>query len=79
MAVKFFGQFLVEHDAVTGESLLHAIELQERTNLKLGEMAVALGLSHSRIFEAAHAAQLSKDMKTGGSAGRSGIPFNRPA
>jgi len=65
MAVKFFGQFLVEHDAVTGESLLHAIELQERTNLKLGEMAVALGYITQQDIEAAHAAQLSKDMKLG--------------
>lgn len=65
MAVKFFGQFLVEHDAITGESLLHAIELQERTNLKLGEMAVALGFITQQDIEAAHAAQLSKDMKLG--------------
>jgi len=65
MAVKFFGQFLVEQDAVTGEALLHAIELQERTNLKLGEMAVTLGFITQQDIEAAHAAQLSKDMKLG--------------
>jgi CheY-specific phosphatase CheX len=65
MAVKFFGQFLVEQDAVTGESLLHAIELQERTNLKLGEMAVAMGFITQQDIETAHAAQLSKDMKLG--------------
>jgi CheY-specific phosphatase CheX len=65
MAVKFFGQFLVEQDAVTGESLLHAIELQERTNLKLGEMAVHLGFITQQDIETAHAAQLSKDMKLG--------------
>lgn len=65
MAVKFFGQFLVEQDAVTGESLLHAIELQERTNLKLGEMAVAMGFITQNDIEMAHSAQLSKDMKLG--------------
>jgi len=65
MAVKFFGQFLVEQDAVTGESLLHAIELQERTNLKLGEMAVAMGFITQQDIETAHSAQLSKDMKLG--------------
>ncbi len=65
MAVKFFGQFLVEHDAVTSESLLHAIELQERNNLKLGEMAVAMGFITQKDIETAHAAQLSKDMKLG--------------
>jgi CheY-specific phosphatase CheX len=65
MAVKFFGQFLVEQDAVTGESLLHAIELQERTNLKLGEMAVAMGFITQKDIQTAHSAQLSKDMKLG--------------
>lgn len=65
MAVKFFGQFLVEQGAVTSEALLHAIELQERTNLKLGEMAVAMGYITADDIERAHAAQLSKDMKLG--------------
>ncbi len=65
MAVKFFGQFLIEQGAVTSESLLHAIELQERTNLKLGEMAVAMGYITAADIERAHGAQLSKDMKLG--------------
>lgn len=65
MAVKFFGQFLVEHDAITNESLLRAIELQEKTNLKLGEMAVAMGFITREKIEAAHTAQLSRDMKLG--------------
>ena len=65
MAVKFFGQFLVEQGAVTSESLLHAIELQDRTNLKLGEMAVAMGYITPNDIERAHSAQLSKDMKLG--------------
>jgi len=65
MAVKFFGQFLVEQGAVTNEALLHAIELQERTNLKLGEMALAMGYITPDDIERAHTAQLSKDMKLG--------------
>ena len=65
MAVKFFGQYLIEHDLITNEALLHAIELQERTNLKLGEMAVAMGLITTADIEKAHNAQLSKDMKLG--------------
>lgn len=65
MAVKFFGQFLIEKDLITNESLLHAIELQERTNLKLGEMALAMGLITTADIERAHKAQLSKDMKLG--------------
>lgn len=65
MAVKFFGQFLIEHDLITSEALLHAIELQEKNNLKLGEMAVAMGLITNANIEKAHNAQLSKDMKLG--------------
>lgn len=65
MAVKFFGQFLVEQGAVTGEALVRAVELQEHTNLKLGEMAVALGCITRQQIEIAHAAQISKDMKLG--------------
>ncbi len=52
MAVKFFGQFLVEQGIVTSEALLNAINLQDKNNLKLGEMAVAMGL----ITQAGHSA-----------------------
>ncbi len=65
MAVKFFGQFLIEKDLITNDSLLHAIELQERTNLKLGEMALAMELITTSDIQKAHNAQLSKDMKLG--------------
>lgn len=65
MAVKFFGQFLVEQGFVTGEALLSAITLQESTNLKLGETAVAMGLITPADVQRAHNAQMSKDKKLG--------------
>lgn len=65
MAVKFFGQFLVEHGVVTGEALLNAINLQDRNNLKLGEMAVAMGLVTPADIQRAHNAQMSRDMRLG--------------
>lgn len=65
MAVKFFGQFLVENGVVTREALLSAIELQEQKNLKLGEMAVSMGYLTQADIERAHNAQMSKDMKLG--------------
>jgi len=65
MAVKFFGQFLVEQGIVTSEALLNAIELQDKRNLKLGEMAVAMGLITQSDIQKAHNAQMSKDMKLG--------------
>ena len=54
MAVKFFGQFLVEQGIVTGEALLNAINLQDKNNLKLGEMAVAMGLITPENIQRAH-------------------------
>ena len=65
MAVKFFGQFLVEKGAVTREALLAAIELQDKTNLKLGEMAVKMGLITQADIVRSHNAQYSKDIRLG--------------
>ena len=72
MAVKFFGQYLVEQNIVTGDALLNAINLQDKNNLKLGEMAVAMGLITPADIQRAHNAQMSKDMKLR-PAGRNGI------
>jgi CheY-specific phosphatase CheX len=65
MAVKFFGQFLVEQNIVTSEALLNAINLQDKINLKLGEMAQEMGLISPADIQRAHNAQMSKDMKLG--------------
>lgn len=65
MAVKFFGQYLRENGIITHENLLQAIELQERKNLKLGEMALQLGYVSQADITRAHNAQLSRDMRLG--------------
>ncbi len=65
MAVKFFGQFLVEKGVVTRDDLLKAMDLQERKNLKLGEMAMAMGYVTEADINRAHNAQLSKDIRLG--------------
>lgn len=65
MAVKFFGQFLVENNLVSREALLKALELQEQKNLKFGEMAINTGYVTREEIERAHNAQLSKDLKLG--------------
>lgn len=65
MAVKFFGQYLVENNLVSRDALLQAIELQDQKNLKLGEMALSLGYLSQADIERAHTAQMSKDMKLG--------------
>ncbi len=65
MAVKFFGQFLVEKNLVSREALLKAIDLQDQKNLKMGEMAISMGYVSQDDIERAHNAQMSKDMKLG--------------
>jgi CheY-specific phosphatase CheX len=65
MAVKFFGQFLVENSRVSREALLKAIELQDQKNLKFGEMAISMGYVTEVDIERAHNAQMSKDLKLG--------------
>jgi CheY-specific phosphatase CheX/mannitol/fructose-specific phosphotransferase system IIA component len=65
MAVKFFGQFLVEKGIVSREAILAAIDLQEQKNLKLGAMAVAMGYLTAADINRAHKAQFSKDMRLG--------------
>lgn len=65
MAVKFFGQFLVEKNLVSREALLKAIELQDEKNLKFGEMAISMGFVTNADIERAHNAQMSKDLKLG--------------
>jgi CheY-specific phosphatase CheX/uncharacterized protein YlaN (UPF0358 family) len=73
MAVKFFGQYLLEQRAVGHEALLKAIELQETTNLKFGATALAMGLISLPAFEQVHDAQRLEDLKFGDMAIKLGI------
>ncbi|HEX9078806.1 MAG TPA: chemotaxis protein CheX [Desulfuromonadaceae bacterium] len=65
MAVKFFGQYLVEKGIVSRDMLLKAIALQEQKNLRMGEIAVAMGYATQDDIDRAHNAQLSRDMNLG--------------
>jgi len=73
MAVKFFGQFLMEKGAITREDLLKAIELQEATNLKFGEIAMAMGFLTESQVEKIHDAQRSEDLRFGDMALKLGL------
>ncbi len=44
MAVKFFGQYLVEKQVVMAEQVREAIEYQERTNVSFQDLAVEMGM-----------------------------------
>lgn len=73
MAVKFFGQFLIEKGAVTRSALLQAIDLQEKTNLKFGEMVIEMGLMTTVDAARIHLAQRSEDLHFGDMAVKLGI------
>lgn len=73
MAVKFFGQFLVEKGVVSREILLQAIELQESVNLSFGATAVAMGLLAEADIEKVHNAQRTEDLRFGDMAVKLGL------
>ncbi len=73
MAVKFFGQFLIGKSAVTRSELLRAIDLQEKTNLKFGELVVEMGLMNAVDIARVHAAQRTEDLQFGEMAVKLGI------
>ncbi len=65
MAVKFFGQYLVEQRVVTSDQILAAIQLQEKRNLKFGDMAIQMAFVSDRQMETAHKAQRREDLPLG--------------
>lgn len=73
MAVKFFGQFLIEKGAVTRMALLQAVDLQEKTNLKFGEMVIEMSLMTVADVARVHQAQRSEDLHFGDMAVKLGV------
>lgn len=73
MAVKFFGQFLLERGLVSKELLLKAIALQDETNLKFGATALSMGIISREDFERVHDAQRSEDLLFGDMAVKMGL------
>jgi CheY-specific phosphatase CheX len=65
MAVRFFGQFLLESGVITSQQLLTAIAYQDKANLKFGDTAVQLGLLDKARLERIFALQRKEDVKTG--------------
>lgn len=65
MAVRFFGQYLLENGVIDAKQLLAAISYQEKTNLKFGDTAISLGLLTQEQLASIFALQRTKDLKTG--------------
>lgn len=65
MAVKFFGQYLIEQNLIISDQLLEAIALQDKTNRKLGEIVEDMGFMSLEQVEQVHQAQRSEDIRFG--------------
>jgi CheY-specific phosphatase CheX len=65
MAVRFFGQFLLENRAINAQQLLAATSYQEKMNLKFGDTAIQLGLLDKDKVAKIFSLQRSEDLKTG--------------
>ncbi len=65
MAVRFFGQFLLENGAINAKQLLAAISYQEKANLKFGDTAIHLDLLDKNKLAKIFSLQRSEDLKTG--------------
>ena len=65
MAVKFFGQFMIEKGYITSDQLLKAMTLQDSTNLQFGEMAKQMGFITDADIERVHDTQRKEDLQFG--------------
>jgi CheY-specific phosphatase CheX len=65
VSAPFFGQFLLERGAITGEQLLAAVAIQETTNVLLGTRAIDAGLMTAGQVEEINALQRSVDRRFG--------------
>lgn len=73
MAVRFFGQFLLENGVIDAKQLLAAISYQEKTNLKFGDTAISLGLLDEDKLAQVFALQRSEDLRSGEAAIKLGL------
>lgn len=65
MAIKFFGQYLLEKGKITPQQLLEAVEYQKEVNISVGTLAIEKGLLTSQQVEKINKEQYRTDRKFG--------------
>ncbi|MBN1664420.1 MAG: chemotaxis protein CheX [Deltaproteobacteria bacterium] len=65
MAIKFFGQYLLEKGKITPEQLLSAVEHQREINVSIGTIAIEQGYLSSQQVEQINKEQIRTDKKFG--------------
>ena len=73
MSVKFFGQYLIEQRAIQRTDLLRALGLQEKANLRFGDIVLGMGLMNDEQLARVHEAQRFEDLRFGDMAIRMGF------
>ncbi|MCK4503312.1 MAG: chemotaxis protein CheX [Desulfuromonadales bacterium] len=73
MAIKFFGQFLIDKKIISKLELLDAIELQEKNNLRFGDLIIKMGLMKQEQRNLILEAQRHEDLQFGEMAVQLGI------
>ena len=61
MAVKFFGQYLLDKKLITENQLQEAVDFQKKVNLKLGEIAIRKGILTAEQVKSIHSKQKNVD------------------
>ena len=65
MAVKFFGQYLIEQKIITRSDLLRALDLQKKVNLRFGDLVIEMGMATEEQVVMIHRAQRHEDLRFG--------------
>jgi hypothetical protein len=73
MSVKFFGQFLIEQGEVDAGHVREALDLLERTNKSIGDIAVDCGLMDQGAADRVNVAQRGSELAFGDLAVQMGV------
>ena len=65
MGTKFFGQFLIDHNAISGFDLVRVMKFQEKSNLSFGETVMRMGLMSAEEVAGVNEAQKNEDLPFG--------------
>jgi hypothetical protein len=76
VSAKFFGQFLLEQGAIDAMQLRAALDLMERENQTIGEIAIAGGFASAAECRRVHGEQRRKDLPWGELAVQMGVLNN---
>lgn len=73
MTAKFFGQYLIDQNLISGFDLVRVLKFQEKNNLSFGQLAIQMGIMTAEQVAEVHAEQKNQDLSFGELASRKGF------